>query len=36
MAAYEGHHRMARLLLNYGADVDSRDMVRYYETRAAA
>lgn len=29
MAAYEGHHQMVQLLLNYGADVDSRDMVRH-------
>jgi len=27
MAAYEGHQQMVQLLLNYGADVDSRDMV---------
>lgn len=29
MAAYEGHHQMVQLLLNYGADVNSRDMVQY-------
>ncbi len=27
MAAYEGHDQMAQLILNYGAEVDSRDMV---------
>ena len=27
MAAYEGHYEMVQLLINYGADVDSKDMV---------
>lgn len=27
MAAYEGHFEMVQLLINYGADVNSRDMV---------